>query len=60
MELSFPITQIALDYATTAEALEMASPAVEAGFDWLEVGRPHSPCRGSEGQLPSPTLIFPI
>lgn len=37
MELSFPITQIALDYATTAEALEMASPAVEAGFDWLEV-----------------------
>ena len=26
MELSFPITQIALDYATTAEALEIGTP----------------------------------
>lgn len=46
MELSFPITQIALDYATTAEALEMASTAVEAGFDWLEVGTPLVTCQG--------------
>ncbi len=40
MELSFPITQIALDYPTSGEALEMAAIAVEAGFDWLEIGTP--------------------
>ncbi len=46
MELSFPITQIALDYPTTAEALEMAATAVEAGFDWLEIGTPLVTCQG--------------
>lgn len=46
MELSFPITQIALDYPTIEEALEMAAIAVEAGFDWLEIGTPLITCQG--------------
>ncbi|HAO95763.1 MAG TPA: hypothetical protein DCQ96_06855, partial [Verrucomicrobiales bacterium] len=40
LDLQFPITQIALDYQSTSEALEMAAIAVEAGFDWLEIGTP--------------------
>lgn len=35
-----PIVQIALDYATIEEALEMARLGVEAGVDWLEIGTP--------------------
>jgi 3-hexulose-6-phosphate synthase len=35
-----PIIQIALDYATIEEALEMARIGVEAGVDWLEIGTP--------------------
>ncbi len=46
MNFSFPITQIALDYQTTEEALKMASIAVEAGFDWLEIGTPLITCQG--------------
>ncbi len=46
MNLQFPITQIALDYQSTSEALEMAAIAVEAGFDWLEIGTPLVTCQG--------------
>jgi 3-hexulose-6-phosphate synthase/6-phospho-3-hexuloisomerase len=35
-----PVIQIALDYATIDEALEMAKIGVEAGVDWLEIGTP--------------------
>jgi 3-hexulose-6-phosphate synthase/6-phospho-3-hexuloisomerase len=35
-----PIVQLALDYATTEEALAMAHIGVEAGVDWLEIGTP--------------------
>ncbi len=35
-----PVIQIALDYATFEEALEMARIGVEAGVDWLEIGTP--------------------
>jgi 3-hexulose-6-phosphate synthase/6-phospho-3-hexuloisomerase len=35
-----PIIQIALDYATSEEALAMARIGVEAGVDWLEIGTP--------------------
>ena len=46
LDFQFPITQIALDYRSTSEALEMAAIAVEAGFDWLEVGTPLVTCQG--------------
>jgi 3-hexulose-6-phosphate synthase/6-phospho-3-hexuloisomerase len=35
-----PVIQIALDYATTDEALAMARLGIEAGVDWLEIGTP--------------------
>lgn len=35
-----PVIQIALDYATSEEALAMARIGVEAGVDWLEIGTP--------------------
>lgn len=35
-----PVIQIALDYATIDEALDMAKIGVEAGVDWLEIGTP--------------------
>lgn len=35
-----PVIQIALDYATSEEALAMAKIGVEAGVDWLEIGTP--------------------
>jgi len=35
-----PVIQIALDYATIEEALEMARLGIEAGVDWLEIGTP--------------------
>jgi 3-hexulose-6-phosphate synthase len=46
MELTPPITQIALDFATADEAVEMGKIAVEAGFDWLEAGTPLITCAG--------------
>ena len=46
MAYTYPITQIALDYPTTEEALDMAAIAVEAGFDWLEIGTPLITCQG--------------
>jgi len=35
-----PVIQIALDYATIEEAIEMAKIGIEAGVDWLEIGTP--------------------
>ena len=35
-----PVIQIALDYATSQEALAMARIGIEAGVDWLEIGTP--------------------
>jgi 3-hexulose-6-phosphate synthase len=35
-----PIVQISLDVETTAQALELAQTAVDAGFDWIEAGTP--------------------
>ena len=35
-----PVIQIALDYATIEDALEMAKIGIEAGVDWLEIGTP--------------------
>ena len=46
MQINPPILQIALDYADTSEALEMAKIGVEAGFDWLEAGTPLIVARG--------------
>lgn len=40
MQFKPPIVQIALDYATIAEALSMAEIGIEAGVDWLEIGTP--------------------
>jgi 3-hexulose-6-phosphate synthase/6-phospho-3-hexuloisomerase len=40
ISLTPPIVQLALDYATIEEALEMARIGVEAGVDWLEIGTP--------------------
>jgi 3-hexulose-6-phosphate synthase/6-phospho-3-hexuloisomerase len=42
MKLKFqpPVVQVALDFATTAEALAVARLAVAAGVDWLEAGTP--------------------
>lgn len=40
MKINPPIIQIALDFATITEALEMARIGVEAGVDWLEIGTP--------------------
>lgn len=37
---SAPTVQISLDLTSTAEALEVAEVAVEAGVDWLEAGTP--------------------
>ena len=48
LPLSPPITQIALDYPTTEPAIEMAKIAIEAGFDWLEIGTPLVACQGLE------------
>ncbi|MAE65214.1 MAG: hypothetical protein CMJ18_13165 [Phycisphaeraceae bacterium] len=41
-----PVVQIALDYPTIEEALEMARIGVEAGVDWLEIGTPLITCQG--------------
>jgi 3-hexulose-6-phosphate synthase len=41
-----PIVQLALDYATIEEALEVARIGVEAGVDWLEIGTPLIVCEG--------------
>jgi 3-hexulose-6-phosphate synthase/6-phospho-3-hexuloisomerase len=35
-----PVIQIALDYATSDEALAMAAIGLQAGVDWLEIGTP--------------------
>jgi 3-hexulose-6-phosphate synthase/6-phospho-3-hexuloisomerase len=35
-----PVIQIALDHATSDEALGMAKIGIEAGVDWLEIGTP--------------------
>lgn len=35
-----PVVQIALDFATIEDALEMAKIGIEAGVDWLEIGTP--------------------
>ena len=49
-----PIVQIALDYATIEEALEMARIGVEAGVDWLEIG---TPLIISQGLLPIGDMV---
>jgi 3-hexulose-6-phosphate synthase len=46
IEIKPPIVQLALDYATIGEALEMARIGVEAGVDWLEIGTPLIVCEG--------------
>ena len=46
LEILPPVTQIALDYPTVREAIDMATIAVEAGIDWLEVGTPLITCEG--------------
>jgi 3-hexulose-6-phosphate synthase len=46
IEFHPPIVQLALDYATFEEALEMARIGVEAGVDWLEIGTPLIVCEG--------------
>lgn len=38
--LKIPTVQIALDFATTEEAIAMAHIGVEAGVDLLEIGTP--------------------
>src|SRR5262249_38306500 len=49
-----PVIQIALDYATIEEALEMAKIGVEAGVDWLEIG---TPLIVSEGVAPIGRMV---
>jgi 3-hexulose-6-phosphate synthase len=46
MRFEPPVIQIALDYATTEEALAMAQVGVDAGVDWLEAGTPLIVCQG--------------
>jgi 3-hexulose-6-phosphate synthase len=40
MELTAPVIQIALDFATVEEAISVGGIGIEAGVDWLEVGTP--------------------
>ena len=40
MKITPPVTQIALDFPTIEQAIEMAHIAVKAGIDWLEIGTP--------------------
>ena len=62
MQINPPITQIALDYADTSEALKMAKIGVEAGFDWLEAGTPLIVARGLEaiGELARAFPDYPV
>jgi 3-hexulose-6-phosphate synthase/6-phospho-3-hexuloisomerase len=57
-----PIVQLALDFATTKEALAVARIGVEAGVDWLEIG---TPLIVSEGLSPIGAMVrafpnFPV
>jgi 3-hexulose-6-phosphate synthase len=40
LKLKPPVVQLALDVATTDEALAAAKIGIEAGVDWLEIGTP--------------------
>ena len=58
IKLTPPITQIALDYSNIEDAIETAKIAVEAGFDWLEIGTPLITCQGIEA-IGAMTKAFP-
>jgi 3-hexulose-6-phosphate synthase len=62
LQLTPPIVQIALDYATIDEALAMAKIGVEAGVDWLEIGTPLIICQGLApiGQMVRAFPKFPV
>ena len=53
MDITPPIIQIALDYATIEEAIAMARIGIQAGVDWLEIGTPLIVSQGVEpiGQM---------
>lgn len=57
-----PVIQIALDYPTIEEALEMARIGVEAGVDWLEIGTPLIVSQGVApiGQMVRAFPDFPV
>jgi 3-keto-L-gulonate-6-phosphate decarboxylase len=57
-----PVIQIALDYATIDEALEMAKIGVAAGVDWLEIGTPLIVAQGVEpiGKMVRAFPDFPV
>jgi 3-hexulose-6-phosphate synthase/6-phospho-3-hexuloisomerase len=57
-----PVIQIALDYATIDEALEMARIGVAAGVDWLEIGTPLIVSQGIApiGQMVRAFPDFPV
>jgi len=48
MQINSPVTQVALDFPTIEEAIEMAHIAVKAGIDWLEIGTPLIVSQGLE------------
>lgn len=48
-KLTRPIVQVSLDLTSTADALETAAIALEAGADWLEVGTPLVLAEGLHG-----------
>jgi 3-hexulose-6-phosphate synthase/6-phospho-3-hexuloisomerase len=40
MQITPPVIQLAMDYASVSEALKMGKIGVAAGFDWIEAGTP--------------------
>ncbi len=62
MKLTFPVVQLALDYATMEEALAMADIGVRAGVDILEAGTPLIVAQGasSVGLLARAYPHYPI
>jgi len=62
LKLQPPVVQIALDYATVEEALEMARIGVEAGVDWLEIGTPLIVAKGLApvGQMVKAFPDYPV
>jgi 3-hexulose-6-phosphate synthase/6-phospho-3-hexuloisomerase len=62
MQLTPPVIQIALDFATIEEAITIAGIGIQAGVDWLEVGTPLIVSQGVNtiGQLKRAYPNYPV
>jgi 3-hexulose-6-phosphate synthase/6-phospho-3-hexuloisomerase len=62
MDLKPPVVQIALDFPTIDQAIAMATIAIQAGVDWLEVGTPLIVAQGAGtiGRLKRAYPGFPV